>query len=154
MRHKSILYFLTAYEARKGRYFRRNGPYGISSKSFPVSVRSSATALVLAVLAFLLVGTAFVLRNEHQAVTEIAHVKAISAAEVVAANFEWVTETSHQLLQRVDDLVGPNLDEPSLDALGVLKDPSLPFQVTRAFIWSELTARPGSPLTQTSSQLT
>lgn len=75
------------------------------------------TALILAFLAFLLVGTTFVLRNEHQAVTEIAHVRTISAAEVVAANFEWVTETSHQLLQRVDDLGGSNLDAPSLDAL-------------------------------------
>jgi two-component sensor histidine kinase len=81
-----------------------------------------ATALILAFLAFLLAGTAFLLRNEYNAVTEIAHVKAISASEVVAANFEWVTETSHQLLQRVDDLVGPNLDVPSSDALSLLKD--------------------------------
>ena len=94
----------------------------VLSRSLLARSEILATALILAFLAFLLIGTTFVLRNEHQVVNEIAHVKAISASEVVAANFEWVTETSHQLLRRVDDLVGPNLDAPSLDALGLLKD--------------------------------
>jgi two-component sensor histidine kinase len=81
-----------------------------------------ATALVLGFLTFLLGGTAFVLRNEYQAANEIAHVRAISASEVVAANFEWVGETSHQLLQRVDDFIGPNLDALPPDALKFLKE--------------------------------
>ena len=81
-----------------------------------------ATALILAFLVFLLGGTAIVLRNEYQAVKEIAQVRAISSAEVVAANFEWVNETSHQLLQRVDDFVGPDLDVLPSNALGFLKE--------------------------------
>jgi two-component sensor histidine kinase len=81
-----------------------------------------ATALILAFLVFLLGGTAFVLRNAYQAADEIARIRAISSAEVVAANFEWVDETSHQLLQRVDDFVGPNLDALPTNALGFLKE--------------------------------
>ena len=81
-----------------------------------------ATAVILAFLVFLLGGTAFVIRNEYQAVDEIARVRAISSAEVVAANFQWVNETSHQLLQRVDDFVGPSLDALPEDALGFLKE--------------------------------
>ena len=81
-----------------------------------------ATALILAFLVFLLGGTAFVLRNAYQAADEIARIRAISSAEVVAANFEWVGETSHQLLQRVDDFVGPNLDALPANALGFLKE--------------------------------
>lgn len=81
-----------------------------------------ATALILAFLVFLLAGTAFVLRNAYQSADEIARIRAISSAEVVAANFEWVGETSHQLLQRVDDFVGPNLDALPANALGFLKE--------------------------------
>lgn len=81
-----------------------------------------ATALILAFLVFLLGGTALVLRNAYQAANEIARIRAISSAEVVAANFEWVGETSHQLLQRVDDFVGPNLDALPANALGFLKE--------------------------------
>ena len=81
-----------------------------------------ATALILAFLVFLLGGTALVLRNAYQAANEIARIRAISSAEVVAANFEWVAETSHQLLQRVDDFVGPNLDALPANALGFLKE--------------------------------
>lgn len=81
-----------------------------------------ATALVLAFLVFLLGGTAFVLRNAYEAADEIARIRAISSAEVVAANFEWAGETSHQLLQRVDDFVGPNLDAMPANALGFLKE--------------------------------
>jgi two-component sensor histidine kinase len=81
-----------------------------------------ATALVLAFLAFLLGGTAIILRNAYDAADEIARIRAISSAEVVAANFEWVGETSHQLLQRVDDFVGPNLDAMPANALGFLKE--------------------------------
>ena len=81
-----------------------------------------ATALILAFLVFLLGGTALVLRNAYQAADEIARVRAVSSAEVVAANFAWVGETSHQLLQRVDDFVGPNLDALPANALGFLKE--------------------------------
>ena len=81
-----------------------------------------ASALVLAFLVFLLGGTATVLRNAYEAADEIARIRAISSAEVVAANFEWVGETSHQLLQRVDDFVGPNLDALPENALGFLKE--------------------------------
>jgi len=81
-----------------------------------------ATALILAFLIFLLGGTALVLRNAYQAAEEIARVRAVSSAEVVAANFEWVGETSHQLLQRVDDFVGPDLDALPANALGFLKE--------------------------------
>jgi two-component sensor histidine kinase len=81
-----------------------------------------ATALILAFLVFLLGGTALILRNAYQAANEIARIRAISSAEVVAANFEWVGETSHQLLQRVDDFVGPNLDALPANALGFLKE--------------------------------
>jgi two-component system, sensor histidine kinase PdtaS len=81
-----------------------------------------ATALILAFLVFLLGGTAFVLRNEYQAVKEIARVRAMSSAEVVAANFAWLGEISHQLLTRVDDFVGPNLDALPENALGFLKE--------------------------------
>lgn len=81
-----------------------------------------ATALILAFLVFLLGGTAVVLRNAFQAADEIARVRAVSSAEVVAANFEWVGETSHQLLQRVDDFVGPNLDALPVNALVFLKE--------------------------------
>jgi two-component sensor histidine kinase len=81
-----------------------------------------ATALILAFLVFLLAGTAFVLKNAYQAANEIARIRAISSADVVAANFEWVGETSHQLLQRVDDFVGPNLDALPANALGFLKE--------------------------------
>ncbi len=81
-----------------------------------------ATGLILAFLVFLLGGTALVLRNAYQAANEIARIRAISSAEVVAANFEWVGETSHQLLQRVDDFVGPNLDALPANALGFLKE--------------------------------
>lgn len=81
-----------------------------------------ATALILAFLVFLLAGTAFVLRNAYQSADEIARIRAISSAEVVAANFEWVGETSRQLLQRVDDFVGPSLDALPENALGFLKE--------------------------------
>ena len=81
-----------------------------------------ATALILAFLVFLIGGTAFVLRNAYQSADEIARIRAISSAEVVAANFEWVAETSQQLLQRVDDFVGPSLDALPANALGFLKE--------------------------------
>jgi hypothetical protein len=81
-----------------------------------------ATALILAFLVFLIGGTAFVLRNAYQSADEIARIRAISSAEVVAANFEWVGETSRQLLQRVDDFVGPSLDALPANALGFLKE--------------------------------
>ena len=81
-----------------------------------------ATSLVLAVLIFLLGGTAVVLTNEYQAVSDIARVRAISSAEVVAANVEWLTETSQQLLNRVDDYVGPNLDALPPGAQGFMKE--------------------------------
>jgi two-component system, sensor histidine kinase PdtaS len=73
-------------------------------------------------LVFLLGGTAIVVRNAYEAADKIARIRAISSAEVVAANFEWVGETSHQLLQRVDDFVGPNLDALPANALGFLKE--------------------------------
>ncbi len=81
-----------------------------------------ATALILAFLLFLLGGTALVLRNAYMAASEIARIRANSSAEVVAANFEWVGETSQQLLQRVDDFVGPSLDALPANALGFLKE--------------------------------
>lgn len=81
-----------------------------------------ATALILAFLVFLLGGTAFVLRNAYQSADKIARIRSISSAEVVAANFEWVGETSQQLLQRVDDFVGPSLDALPANALGFLKE--------------------------------
>ncbi|HQX84973.1 MAG TPA: histidine kinase dimerization/phosphoacceptor domain -containing protein [Aestuariivirga sp.] len=81
-----------------------------------------ATALILAFLVFLMGGTAFVLRNAYQSAAAIARIRAISSAEVVAANFEWVGETSQQLLQRVDDFVGPSLDALPANALGFLKE--------------------------------
>jgi len=81
-----------------------------------------ATALILAFLVFLIGGTAFVLRNAYQSADEIARIRAISSAEVVAANFEWVAETSQQLLQRVDNFVGPSLDTLPENAPGFLKE--------------------------------
>ncbi len=81
-----------------------------------------ATSLVLAFLIFLLGGAAVVLTNEYQAANDIARVRAISSAEVVAANIEWLTETSHQLLNRVDDYVGPNLDALPPGAQGFMKE--------------------------------
>ena len=57
-----------------------------------------ATALILAFLVFLLAGTAFVLRNAYQAASEIARIRAISSAEVVAANFEWVSTVGQTMV--------------------------------------------------------
>ena len=71
---------------------------------------------------FCLVAQPLFFRNAYEAADEIARIRAISSAEVVAANFEWVGETSHQLLQRVDDFVGPNLDALPVNALGFLKE--------------------------------
>jgi two-component system, sensor histidine kinase PdtaS len=81
-----------------------------------------ATSVVVIFLLFFLGGTGFVIRNAYRATNDIARVQAISSAEVVAANFEWVTQTSRQLLQRVDDFVGPNLDALPQNALRFMKD--------------------------------
>lgn len=81
-----------------------------------------ATALVVLFLAFFLGGTAFVIVNAYQTANQVARIRAISSAEVVAANVEWVAETSRQLLQRVDNFVGPSLDALPADALGFLEE--------------------------------
>ncbi len=81
-----------------------------------------ATSVVILFLLFLLGGTALVIRKAYVATDEIARIQAISSAEVVAANFEWVNQTSRQLLQRMDDLVGPSLDGLTPNALRFMKD--------------------------------
>src|SRR5436190_19687009 len=113
----------------------------------PFRSETLATALILAFLVFLLAGTAVVLRNAYQAANEIARIRAISSAEVVAANFEWVDETSHQLLQRVDDFVGPNLDALPANALGFLKEAvsTLPGS-PRIYLWEPMEARGLRPI--------
>jgi two-component sensor histidine kinase len=81
-----------------------------------------ATALVLLFLLFFVGGTAFVIWNAYKTTQEISRIRAVSSAEVVAANAGWVAETSRQLLQRVDDFVGPDLDALPANALGFLKE--------------------------------
>lgn len=81
-----------------------------------------STAIIGSLLVFLAFGMATILVKAFQSTTDIAHIRATSNAEVVAVNFAWVNYTSQQLLQRVDDFVGPNLEALPSNAPGFMKD--------------------------------
>ena len=81
-----------------------------------------AAAIVGAFLLFLVAGTALILINAYRSTDDIARVRVTSNAEVVAANFEWLGQTSRQLLQRLDDYVGPNFEVLPANAKGFMKD--------------------------------
>ncbi len=118
-------------------------------KAFP-QVRSevAATSIVAGFLVFLLAGMGFVIGNAYNDASEIARSRAISSAEVVAANFEWVNQVSRQLLQRMDDFVGSNLEGLPVDALRFMKDSVVPLPgspriyLVRADGQTELTTDP------------
>jgi two-component sensor histidine kinase len=74
-------------------------------------------ALLLVFLFFFLAGTALLLRFAHTAARDAAMNSAISASEVVNANAEWVIESASQVLSRVDDNSGPELQSLPANAV-------------------------------------
>ena len=82
------------------------------------AIRTGAlvVALLLVFLSVFAAGTAALVRVSYTAARDAAQDRAISASEVVHANAEWVIEGARQVLSRIDDYAGPDLNALPQDA--------------------------------------
>ncbi len=76
----------------------------------------AAIGLILLLLACLAAGAGYLFWKNYQDVREQLAVRADSGSQVVSAHVGWALETVRQILQRADELLGPDLSMPSPDA--------------------------------------
>jgi two-component sensor histidine kinase len=116
---------------------------------FKIRAPMAALALTLALLALLAVLSGLFLWQGYRDTSARTHDKAASAAQVVAAHVQWLTEAARQALRRIDETLG---DRPDLFLTSTVGDldaavASLPGQV-EAWVFDA----DGDPLLTSSDQ--
>ncbi|MGV8854902.1 MAG: PAS domain-containing protein [Devosia sp.] len=87
-----------------------------------LGLHRAAIALVVVLVAFIAVGSSYMLWKAYSDAEARVRSQAESNAQVVGANIGWALETAQQLLRRVDDSLGEDIRSPSADAADKLAD--------------------------------
>lgn len=87
-----------------------------------LGLHRAATALVVVLVAFIAIGSSYLLWKTYSDTEARIRSQTESGAQVVAANIGWALETAHQLLRRVDDSLGEDIRVPAAEAASKLAE--------------------------------
>jgi PAS domain S-box-containing protein len=87
-----------------------------------LGLHRAATTLVVALVAFIAVGSAYLVWKTYSDAEARISSQTESGAQVVAASMGWAIETAHQVLRRVDNSLGEAVIAPPTDGASALID--------------------------------